>query len=343
MRFPLGTDEYCPEFSKKQAAIPAVDCDLFFALPDVYFVPQAVAGQEPQPEPFPPFGEAVLPGGEKVTVYIDAVFVLNLAVNYLLLRAAATLGGAALRRGRLLLGALIGAVYAVAVYLPHCGWLTGLVWKILCGAAMVLAAFGCKRSTLRLGAVFGEVALILCGAVYGVQFLQSGRLHYRGDALFFPVSFFTLLLTAAAVGLACKLLLPKLTFSADSVVPVTVSRGKSSVRLSALRDTGNTLRDPITGESVLTVYWRSVAPLLDGISLRQEDLAVPAALALRLKHLSPRLIPFRAVGVASGLLLALPCKITINGHTKTGLVALSPTPVSERGAYDALTGGNSYA
>ena len=43
-----------------------------------------------------------------MTVYIDAVFVLNLAVNYLLLRAAATLGGASLQRGRLLLGALIG-------------------------------------------------------------------------------------------------------------------------------------------------------------------------------------------------------------------------------------------
>ena len=55
MRFPLGTDEYCPEFSEKQAAIPAVDCDLFFALPDVYFVPQAAAGQGSQPGP-PPVG-----------------------------------------------------------------------------------------------------------------------------------------------------------------------------------------------------------------------------------------------------------------------------------------------
>lgn len=35
MRFPLGTDGFSPEFSEKQAAIPAVDCDLFFASPDV--------------------------------------------------------------------------------------------------------------------------------------------------------------------------------------------------------------------------------------------------------------------------------------------------------------------
>lgn len=49
MRFPLGTDEYCPEFSEKQAAIPAVDCDLFFAPSDVYFVPQAAAGKDRGP------------------------------------------------------------------------------------------------------------------------------------------------------------------------------------------------------------------------------------------------------------------------------------------------------
>ena len=279
-----------------------------------------------------------------MTVYIDAVFVLNLAVNYLLLRAAATLGCAALRRGRLLLGALIGAVYAVAVYLPHCGWLTGFFWKLLCGAAMVLAAFGCKHSTLRLGAVFGTVALVLCGAVYGVQFLQNGRLHYRGDALFSPVSFFTLLLTAAAVSLACRLLLPRLTHAPDSLVPVTLCRNGRTVQLTALRDSGNTLCDPISGAQVLTVYWQAARRLFPAeLSLTAEDFAAPAALALRLQAEAPRLIPYRAVGVRSGLLLALPCKITIEKETKLGLVAFSPTPVSDGGAYDALTGGVIHA
>ena len=49
MRFPLGTDEFFHEFSKKQAAIQTVDCDLFFAPSDVYFVPQAAAGKDRGP------------------------------------------------------------------------------------------------------------------------------------------------------------------------------------------------------------------------------------------------------------------------------------------------------
>ena len=56
-------------------------------------------------------------------VYLDQVFVLNLCVNYLLLRGTARLGASAVRRRRLLLAAGAGAAYAVAVYLPGCGFL----------------------------------------------------------------------------------------------------------------------------------------------------------------------------------------------------------------------------
>ena len=53
-------------------------------------------------------------------VYIDKVFVLNLSIDYLLLLTAARLTGAPLQRGRLLCGAAMGALYAVAVFLPGC-------------------------------------------------------------------------------------------------------------------------------------------------------------------------------------------------------------------------------
>lgn len=279
-----------------------------------------------------------------MTVYLDAVFVLNLAVNYLLLRGSARLGAAAVRKRRLVLGALVGALYAVAVWLPPLRWLRLVPCKLLCAGAMLIAAFGLRRSTLRLAAVFGTLTLVLCGAVYGVALLQNGTVRYRESALFYPVSFFTLLLTAAAVSLACRLLLPRLTHAPDSLVPVTLQRSGRAVRLTALRDSGNTLCDPISGAPVLTVYWQAARRLLpDGLALTKEDLAVPAALALRLREESPRLIPYRAVGVASGLLLALPCEITIGTKTSHGLVAFSPTPVSDGGAYDALIGGVIHA
>lgn len=279
-----------------------------------------------------------------MVVYADLVFVLNFAVNYLLLRGTARLGGCAARKRRLALAAALGALYAVAVYAPAFGWLRLLPTKLLCAAVMLLLAFGARRATLRLGAIFAALTLVLCGAVYGVELLRGGQIVIHRNSLLYPVTFSSLLLTATAVSAACRLLLPRLTHAADSVVPLTLRLGTRSVHLSALRDSGNTLCDPIGGAPVLTAEWRVAARLLPPeLLLRADDFASPAALALRLRAYAPRLIPYRAVGVASGMLLALPCEITLGKHTKTGLVAFCPTPLSDGGAYEALTGGTLYA
>ncbi len=276
-----------------------------------------------------------------MTVYVDAVFVLNFCINYLLLRTTARLGAACPRRGRCILAAAIGAVYAVAVYLPPCRWLSLFSMKMVVAALMLLTAFGIKRSTLRLAAVFAAMSLVLCGAIYAVQSLQGKPFLYQ-NSLLYPVSFASLLLTAFALSLACRLLLPRLTHATNSVVPVTLCLHGRTVHLAALRDSGNTLVDPVGGGSVLTVYWPAAQKLMTE-ALCAEDFASPAMLALRLKHYAPRLIPYCAVGVENGLLFAVPCQITEGKHTRRGLVAFSPTPLSDGGAYDALTGGVSYA
>ena len=48
-----------------------------------------------------------------MTVYLDSVFALNFAVNWLLLRAAARLGAAAVRPRRIAAAAALGAAYAL--------------------------------------------------------------------------------------------------------------------------------------------------------------------------------------------------------------------------------------
>ncbi len=276
-----------------------------------------------------------------MTVYVDAVWVLNFCVNYLLLRGTARLGASGAGRKRCALASLIGAVYAVAVYLPHCAWLRLFTVKLTVAAAMLLCAFGIRRSTWRLAAIFAALSLVLCGAIYGVQSLQGRPFVYQ-NSLLYPVSFASVLLTAFAVSLACRLFLPRLNHAPDSVISLTVRIGTKSVNLTALRDSGNTLIDPISGKNVLTAQWTVAARLLPE-KLCAQDFAEPTELALRLKRYAPRLIPYRAVGVSSGLLLALPCTITYKTRTQNGLIAFSPTPLSDGGAYEALTGGMTYA
>ena len=69
-------------------------------------------------------------------VYIDALFLLNLIVNYLLLLAAAKLAGEPLRRLRLAAGAALGGLYAAAIFFPGMGFLTHPLCKL--GAAVLM-------------------------------------------------------------------------------------------------------------------------------------------------------------------------------------------------------------
>lgn len=66
-------------------------------------------------------------------IYIDRVFALNLALDYMLLLICARLAGTPLRRLRFLLCAAGGALYAAAVFLPGCAALNGPVFRLLAG------------------------------------------------------------------------------------------------------------------------------------------------------------------------------------------------------------------
>ena len=80
-----------------------------------------------------------------MVVYLDRVFLLNLLVDYLLLLSAAQLSGRTLSRLRLLLCAAGGGLYAVATFLPGCGFLRGPLCQLAAGGAMALCAFRGRR------------------------------------------------------------------------------------------------------------------------------------------------------------------------------------------------------
>jgi hypothetical protein len=99
----------------------------------------------------------------------------------------------------------------------------------------------------------------------------------------------------------------------------------------ALRDTGNTLRDPITGEAVTVL-----SPALgEKLGIPEEVLRDPAGAMLP----GLRLIPARTVG-GGGLLAAVRCdSVTIGGRAVGTLVAFAREDFGN-GEYQALTGGS---
>ena len=284
-------------------------------------------------------------GGAGVTViYVDTLFLLNALVDYLLLLGAARLAGERLRRLRFTLGAVLGGGYAVAIFLPGGAFLQRLPCRLAVLALMSVAAYGGSRRLLRQSLLFLALSCALGGGVLAVSLLGGRGLTLSGGVVYSAMDIKTVLLSAAGCYAAVTLVfrgLARHTASAGELAAVRLALDGRSVELTALRDTGNTLTDPVAGIPVLVAEGALLLPLLPPGTLMAGELADPVACMERLRD-GPlagrvRLLPYRAVGVERGLLLALrPDGLWVNGERRDMLAALSPTPVSDGGGYGAL-------
>lgn len=279
-----------------------------------------------------------------MTIYADVVFAVNACVDYLMLCISARVTGAAIRNWRLALAAVIGGVYAAAALAPGCAVLQQPWMKLLVWGAMLALGFGVCRKTLKLGLVFLAACFAFGGIVFAmVQLLGTGVMLLPGGA-FYPVSSGALLALAGATYLFAWLVFSRLAeHSGGQIVPLTLTLDGRSVTVRALRDSGNTLKDPMTNEPVLVADWQTAETLLPA-RLQRQELADPAALMTKLSAQTPplhaRLIPYRAVGTQAGLLLAVRCQAAVkNGKARPALLAFSPTSVSDAGNFEVLTGG----
>lgn len=276
-------------------------------------------------------------------VYIDVVFLLNLAADYLLLLASARITGEMISRPRLGLGALLGALYAAALFLPGCGWLSGPLCKLGCAVLMVLIGFGKSRRLLRLLLVFFAVSAALGGVILALQLFGAGGLTLENGVLYTGFDARVLLITiilSYAVLSAVFERAARHTHVGRELSAASLTIGGRTLNLTVLKDTGNTLTDPIRNRPVMVAETQAIRPLLPG----EVDPADPVGSLERLRDetVGKRfcLLPYRAVGVESGLLLAVRADHVLIGKRKWNglLVALSPTPVSDGGGYQALIG-----
>ena len=281
-------------------------------------------------------------------VYIDSLFLLNFVVNYLLLLAAARLAGEPLARLRMAGGAALGALYAAAVFFPHMGFLLHPLCKLGAAVVMLLVSFGGSRRLLRVSLVFLGVAAAFGGGIFALTLLGGRGLTLKNGIFYSAMDLRLILLSAALCYVVLTLVFQRTarhTAAARELVPAVITLGERRVAITALVDTGNTLTDPLTGRAVMVAEGEKLTGLFppgqapDATALRNPVAAVEC-LTGELFRGRCRLLPYQAVGVECGMLLALRMDSVKVGGEDYGkiLVALSPTRLSDGGGYSALVG-----
>lgn len=253
-------------------------------------------------------------------VYVDLVMLVNFLVDLLLILGTNRLAGYPPGFREALPAALLGGFYGGMCLVPGFRFLGNALWRPVFLTVMAAMAFGWNRSALQRGAVFVLLSMALGGIAVG---LGGG-------------TFWMLVLSAGVVWLLCRAGF-RGGMGTREYVPVELSWGERRLQLIALRDTGNTLRDPLTGEQIL-VAGADVAWELLGLTESQLRSPVETVSAGILPGL--RLVPYRAVGQPAGMLTAIRFRNIIIGKCKhDALVAFAPQELGRGEVYRMLTGG----
>lgn len=251
-----------------------------------------------------------------MTVYLDVVMGLNFLVDLLLLLGTNRLSGFSGGGKRCIWGAALGALYSGLCLMPGLGFLGNVFWRTVFLVLMAVVSFGWNASAWKRGGVF----LILSMALGGLAVSMG-----RGDG-------FGLVLGAAGIWLLCRVAFGDGIGSREYVALELCYAGKS-VSTIALRDSGNTLRDPITGEQVFLIGGE-LAQTLTGLT--REQLAAPLETLARRPVPGLRLIPYRAVGRNAGMLLGMKlAEVKLDGKQVSAVIAFAPEGLGS-GMYEAL-------
>ena len=252
-------------------------------------------------------------------VYLDLVGLLNFLVDFLLILATNRLSGFPPGIYRAGSAALVGGLYGAFCLVPGFSFLGSTFWRLVSLSIMSVLAFGWNPTAFRRAVVFIVLSMALGGIAMGVNRKNFGMLLLCALGLW--------MLCAAGFGGQA---------GSRSYVPVEFSVGERKLTVLALWDTGNLLKDPVTGEQVL-VADPMVANQLLGLS--REDLAHPVQTMASGKKPGLRLIPYTAVG-SSGLLLACRFRgVKIGNTIRDPLVAFAAAEMDTAGMYRMLAGG----
>ena len=200
-------------------------------------------------------------------IYADLYFLINFGMDTVCLMITAALLHCRVRRWRVILAASCGGLYSLASLLLGLGGPLGLLLDCVAALGICALAYAEKKGRLRrLLQITGVQFLtsMLLGGVMTVLYTFLNRLHLpldtlQGDGL--SVWTFALVTAVASVttlrggkwmGLSAK----------SEYVTVTAVLFDRQITLRALVDSGNLLRDPVSGKSVIVANREKLLPLL---------------------------------------------------------------------------------
>lgn len=276
-------------------------------------------------------------------IYLDVLLVLNFCMDYCILRAAAGIGGRPCPVRQLCAASGFGAAYAAgSVLVPM---LSALPVRLLSCAAMAGIAFSARsaRQLLRQTLLVMLVSFVFGGCVIALEQV-SGTVLSAGGALYAPVSRKVLLISAGlAYGLSGLVFRGQARANRPHGETICMSCGGKIQEVHLLVDSGNTLRDPVTGCPVFVLTRAAALRVLPEnvqflpLLLGKDNAAELVQRAQQEGAAGWRLVSFQSIGGGGLMPCFRPDAVTReDGSAYDSLAAISGAGTICAGEYDGL-------
>ena len=292
-----------------------------------------------------------------MTVYLDIVFFENVLMNYIILFACVVLLKVRLHRFRLLVSSCVGAVYTIIMYLNIIPIYSNFIMKFILSIVIVYVAFKPNnvKQLLKELTIFYLTSFVFGGCVFALMYFVKPQLVQIRNGSFvgtYPIKVAVIGGSLAFVLLQTSFKLIKNKISKNDVIyKIKIHILEKEIVVNALLDTGNLLKEPITGLPVIIVEKKKLKDIIPVEILNNANVIIggdSSKLSYNencINYISRlRMIPFSSVGKKNGLLLGIrsdSVDIIINEATETVqnvIIGVYEQSFTKNNSYSAIFG-----
>ncbi len=292
-----------------------------------------------------------------MTVYLDVVLLENLCMNYIILFATGYILKIKQNHIRELISALLGAIYAIVAYMQILEIYSTITMKIVLSIVMVYIAY--KPKTLKLLAkqlvIFYLTSFVFGGCAFALLYFVRPQDILMKDGIYIGTYPIKIALLGCIVGftitvISFRIVKSKLT-KKDMICNIKIYINEKDIVTTAIIDTGNLLKDPITRVPVIVVEKDILYGVLPNKILNNLTQIIGGDVSQEfyeeenIEYISKfRVIPFSSIGKENGMLLGFKADkviVEVNGNeeeVKNVIIGIYDKKLSKKGTYSALLG-----
>ncbi|ADL07722.1 sigma-E processing peptidase SpoIIGA [Thermosediminibacter oceani] len=289
-----------------------------------------------------------------MVIYFDVVFIINFLMNFTILWLVKLILKLDAANLRIAAGALLGNLFLLEVFFPSGALLQTIPGKIIVSIMMALIAFYPLSFSEFIKALgfFYFVSFMVGGGAFAIFYLINSEGAFTPLVNNISVPWWILLVSSLFLFVFFKFLWPfiyRILSKETLVVPVTIMFGQDQLKIKALIDTGNDLRDPITNYPVIIVEFSAIKELfpqeIRSFMVREPEEGLEEIIkAVSSSYWAARLriIPFSSIGKSTGLMVGFkPDKVIVNFDNKVyevrnTVLGIYHKVLSPQGTYRAL-------